>query len=266
MGLFKKVFGSGTNLFDPLDIWGGTARDYNSAEAAKQRYWQSNEAAIDRQWQTEMANTAHQREVKDLQAAGLNPILSANSGAAAGSGGMATGGAAASTQQNSNLGSLISIIQGISSLKNAGASAKQAENQKQQVENQNELFKEQIENLKNEIQNRNINTAAGVRETEARIGKINEETRELQWTNAKNELLGISSKEAGYTRAVANAIRFMPTWGKSVKETWSLLTDKLNNADYNQKSKILQELWETDRKAYWRAHDMLHPERYKKGA
>lgn len=51
--------------------------------------WSAQQAAIQRDWQERLANTAHQREIADLKAAGLNPVLSAKlQGAAVPSGAM----------------------------------------------------------------------------------------------------------------------------------------------------------------------------------
>ncbi len=67
-------------------------REWTEKQSAKAMQFNASEAAKNRDWQQMMSNTAHRREIADLRAAGLNPVLSAMNG----NGASVTSGATAS--------------------------------------------------------------------------------------------------------------------------------------------------------------------------
>lgn len=74
------IISAGANIFGGL-LGSSSAKDANRQAAAN--------ADKEMAFQERMSNTSHQREVADLRAAGLNPILSAHGGASTPMGAMA---------------------------------------------------------------------------------------------------------------------------------------------------------------------------------
>lgn len=185
-------------------IGGGISSAGNYFGQMQAENFNADQSQMNRDFQERMSSTAHQREVKDLMAAGLNPILSVNHGAST------PGGSSASTSAMDYGSKAVSSGQQASdavenakskeverSLLTEQATKTRAEQQK--VSADTEVSKKQLDvmdqEVKTHIQNREA-SAKGIERVNAELDIVRERIKEARVKGNDAEIKLQAQKES----------------------------------------------------------------------